>query len=64
MTIAPELPQAIELIHEAVRLGIRVSLGHSNASTSEAMAGILAGANSATHTYNAMRALDHREPDY
>jgi len=62
MTIAPELPQAMELIHEATRLGIRVSLGHSNAGTSEAMAGIEAGAVSATHTYNAMRALDHREP--
>lgn len=62
MTIAPELPQAMELIHEATRLGIRVSLGHSNAGTSEAIAGIQAGAVSATHTYNAMRALDHREP--
>lgn len=62
MTIAPELPQAIELIQEARRMGIRVSLGHSNASTADAMAGIQAGASSATHTYNAMRALDHREP--
>jgi len=62
MTVAPELPGAIELIQEAVRLGIRVSLGHSNATTPEAKAGVQAGAVSATHTFNAMRPLDHREP--
>lgn len=62
MTLAPELPQAAELIQEAVRLGIRVSLGHSNAGTQEALAGIAAGATGATHTYNAMRPLNHREP--
>ncbi len=62
MTVAPELPGAIPFIQEAVRLGIRVSLGHSNATTPEAEAGIAAGAVSATHTFNAMRPLDHREP--
>jgi N-acetylglucosamine-6-phosphate deacetylase len=62
MTVAPELPGAIALIEEAVRLGIRVSLGHSNATTPEAEAGVAAGAVSATHTFNAMRPLDHREP--
>ncbi len=62
MTVAPELPHATELIREAVRLGIRVSMGHSNASTEEALAGIAAGAVSATHTFNAMRALAHRQP--
>lgn len=62
MTVAPELPGAAEFIQEATRLGIRVSLGHSNASMHEAKAGIAAGAQSATHTYNAMRPLDHREP--
>ncbi len=62
MTVAPELPGAIALIQEAVRLGIRVSLGHSNATTPEAEAGVAAGAISATHTFNAMRPLDHREP--
>jgi N-acetylglucosamine-6-phosphate deacetylase len=41
---------------------VRVSLGHSNATTPETLAGIAAGATSATHTFNAMRALDHREP--
>lgn len=62
MTVAPELPDAGEFIAEATRMGIRVSLGHSNANTVEAKAGIAAGAVSATHTFNAMRALDHREP--
>ncbi len=62
MTVAPELHGASELIQEATRLGIRISLGHSNANTKEAKDGIAAGAVSATHTFNAMRALDHREP--
>lgn len=62
MTVAPELPGAIEFIAEATRLGIRVSLGHSDATAEEALAGIRAGAVSATHTFNAMRALDHRQP--
>ncbi len=62
MTVAPELHGASELIQEAKRLGIRISLGHSNANTKEAKDGIAAGAVSATHTFNAMRALDHREP--
>ncbi len=62
MTLAPELPEAVEFIQTATRMGIRVSLGHSNAGTQEALAGIAAGATSATHTFNAMRALDHRDP--
>ncbi len=62
LTIAPELPSALELIAHARSLGVRVSLGHSNALAAEARAGIAAGATSATHTFNAMRALDHREP--
>ena len=62
MTIAPEMPGALELIEHAVRAGVRVSLGHSDATAAEARAGIAAGAVSATHTFNAMRRLDHREP--
>jgi N-acetylglucosamine-6-phosphate deacetylase len=41
---------------------VRVSIGHTNATAAEARAGIEAGARSATHTFNAMRPLDHREP--
>ena len=62
MTIAPELPGAIDLIAHATALGVRCSLGHSNAMVCEAEAGFAAGACSATHTFNAMRAIDHREP--
>ncbi len=62
MTIAPEIEGAVELIEHAARLGVRVSLGHSNADTGEAKQGIAAGAQSATHTFNAMRPLDHRDP--
>jgi N-acetylglucosamine-6-phosphate deacetylase len=62
MTIAPEIPGALETIREAVSRGVCVSLGHSNATLEEAQQGIAAGARHATHTFNAMRALDHREP--
>jgi N-acetylglucosamine-6-phosphate deacetylase len=62
MTVAPELPGAAELISHATALGVRCSMGHSNARVCEAEAGFIAGAQSATHTFNAMRALDHREP--
>ena len=62
MTIASELPGAEELIRHAANLGVRVSLGHSNADTAAARAGIRAGAVTATHTFNAMRQFDHRDP--
>jgi N-acetylglucosamine-6-phosphate deacetylase len=62
MTIAPELPSALELTEYATGLGVVCSLGHSNATLIEAQAGFRAGARSATHTFNAMRALDHRDP--
>ena len=62
MTIAPELPGAIELVAHATARGVRVSLGHSNATAAETRTAIAAGAVSATHTFNAMRPLDHREP--
>ncbi len=62
MTIAPELPGAVETIQYAQTLGVHSSLGHSNATYKEAQAGISAGADHATHTFNAMRALDHRDP--
>ena len=62
MTIAPELPGAIETIARATALGIRSSIGHSNATKAETLKAMAAGATTATHTYNAMRPLDHREP--
>ncbi|MGA7441604.1 MAG: N-acetylglucosamine-6-phosphate deacetylase [Candidatus Sulfotelmatobacter sp.] len=62
MTIAPELPGAIEVIAEAARRKVCVSIGHSDALMESARAGVKAGARHATHTFNAMRPLDHREP--
>jgi N-acetylglucosamine-6-phosphate deacetylase len=67
MTIAPELEGAPEVIAEAARRGVCVSLGHSDADFSAAERGITAGAQHATHTFNAMRplshnTLDHRDP--
>jgi N-acetylglucosamine-6-phosphate deacetylase len=62
MTIAPELPEAEEVIARATGLGVRVSMGHSDADSDAAKRGVEAGAVSATHTYNAMRTFDHRNP--
>jgi len=62
MTLAPELPGAAELAAHATARGVRVSVGHSDAKSAETRAVLAAGAVSATHTFNAMRALDHREP--
>jgi N-acetylglucosamine-6-phosphate deacetylase len=62
MTLAPELPGATELAAHATQRGVRISLGHSDANAAQTRAAIAAGAASATHTFNAMRALDHREP--
>ncbi len=62
MTIAPEIPGALEVIARAAALGVCVSLGHSDAGLDAARAGVDAGARHATHTFNAMRPLDHRDP--
>jgi N-acetylglucosamine-6-phosphate deacetylase len=62
MTLAPELPGATELAAHATARGVRISVGHSNATAEETRATLAAGAVSATHTFNAMRPLDHREP--
>jgi N-acetylglucosamine-6-phosphate deacetylase len=62
MTIAPELPGAMEVIAEAARRKVCVSIGHSDALIDDARAAVKAGARHATHTFNAMRPLDHREP--
>jgi N-acetylglucosamine-6-phosphate deacetylase len=62
MTIAPELEGSLEVIVEAARRGVCVSLGHSDADFDAAQRGIAAGARHATHTFNAMRPLDHRSP--
>jgi N-acetylglucosamine-6-phosphate deacetylase len=62
MTIAPEIPGAMEVIAEAARRHICVSIGHSDAEMTAAQDAVNAGARHATHTFNAMRPLDHRDP--
>jgi N-acetylglucosamine-6-phosphate deacetylase len=62
ITIAPEIPGAMEVIAEAARRKICVSIGHSDAELPVARAAVQAGARHATHTFNAMRPLDHRSP--
>jgi N-acetylglucosamine-6-phosphate deacetylase len=62
MTIAPELSGATRIIRKTADKGIIVSMGHSNASYSEAEAGHGAGARGITHLFNAMRPYHHREP--
>jgi N-acetylglucosamine-6-phosphate deacetylase len=61
LTLAPELPGAAELVGELARAGVRVSLGHSQASAAQARAAARSGAVGATHLFNAMGPLHHRE---
>jgi len=62
ITLAPELPGALDLIRSLVREGHRVSLGHSGADFETAMAAIDAGATHATHLFNRMAPIAHRAP--
>ena len=62
MTVAPEVEGALPFIREATALGVAVSMGHTNATAREALAGVEAGVDHATHTFNAMTPLNHREP--
>ncbi len=61
LTIAPELPGSAALIVELVRLGVRVSLGHSAATAEDARTAVRAGAVGATHLFNAMSGIHHRD---
>lgn len=62
VTLAPEIPGAIQAIHVLVRNGVTVSAGHSEASFDQALEGIKAGISYGTHLFNAMPPLDHRQP--
>ncbi len=62
VTLAPELPNALPMIKALVAKGIRVSIGHTNATSDETRAALEAGATCFTHALNAMRGLHHRSP--
>ncbi|GII53112.1 N-acetylglucosamine-6-phosphate deacetylase [Planotetraspora thailandica] len=62
LTIAAELPGALDVIREAAGEGVIAALGHSDATYEQTIAGIEAGATVATHLYNAMPPLGHRAP--
>ncbi len=61
VTLAPELPGATQLIARLSEEGVRVGMGHTDASFAQAEAGFKAGASHVTHTFNAMRGFHHRE---
>ena len=62
ITVAPELDGALDLIRDLSAHGHHISLGHSGASYEQGMAGIEAGARQATHLFNRMPPLGHRQP--
>lgn len=62
ITLAPELPGSLELVTRASQIGIRVAIGHTNASLQQATEAFDCGATQATHLFNGMPALHHRTP--
>ena len=62
ITIAPELPGALPVIEAMVGAGVRVAVGHTEASYEQAQAAFEAGATLLTHAFNAMPGIHHRAP--
>jgi len=62
VTIAPELPGAVDLIRRIVDAGAVAAIGHTDATYDQTLAGLEAGARLATHLFNGMRGVHHREP--
>ncbi len=62
ITLAPEITGALEFIAQCKKLGVAVTLGHSASSAEYALKAVENGADSVTHTFNAMNQLHHREP--
>jgi N-acetylglucosamine-6-phosphate deacetylase len=61
-TVAPELPGALDIISDLVSADVVAAVGHTDATYAQAAAGFAAGARLATHLFNGMRSLHHREP--
>jgi N-acetylglucosamine-6-phosphate deacetylase len=62
ITIAPELPGALDVIRAAAGAGVIVAAGHTDASAEATAAAVAAGVSHATHLFNGMRPLAHRDP--
>jgi N-acetylglucosamine-6-phosphate deacetylase len=62
VTLAPELPGALDAIRLLAGSGVTAAVGHTDASYDVARAAIEAGATVGTHLLNAMRGVHHREP--
>jgi N-acetylglucosamine-6-phosphate deacetylase len=62
MTLAPELPGALELVRLLHERDVVVSFGHTDATAEEAEAGFALGVRTVTHLFNTMRPLRHRDP--
>jgi N-acetylglucosamine-6-phosphate deacetylase len=62
VTLAPELPGALDAIVRLTDAGVRVAVGHTDSNDAGVAAALDAGATVATHLFNAMRGLHHREP--
>jgi len=62
VTLAPELPGALELVAELFSRGVVVAAGHTDADAATGQAAVAAGVRYVTHLLNAMRPLDHRAP--
>ena len=63
MTLAPEIGDAnLKLIQDCLEHGVTAAIGHTDASYEQAQQAFSLGANQATHTFNAMRPLQQRDP--
>ena len=62
VTLAPELPGGLEATRRFVEAGVVVAVGHTDATYAQTRAALDAGATVATHLFNAMRPVNHREP--
>lgn len=62
VTVAPELPGGLDLIRQIIAAGVVAAVGHTDATYEQASAAFSAGATLATHLFNGMRPLHHREP--
>lgn len=60
--IAPEYEGALEYVRGAVKMGVKVALGHSDATYEQGRHAVDAGASVFVHTYNGMSGLHHRQP--